>query len=183
MAGVKGQRSGGANRRSREFHILHGTFKKSRHGAWSGGPPPVEPPAELKPRKPLTGEAKAEWKRMSKDLQTAGVASEQDAARLYMYAKLFAETEAIESDAVTNRLVMTNAKRALKDLEGTELAGMLDTISTCLDRADRFTIRLRQNRMSIRQYLNDFGMTPVARHGKMPMGRTKSRLEQFQDQA
>lgn len=178
MAGVKGQRSGGHNRMSTQLHVLRGTFRKDRHGAADAPEPPKQIPT---PRKALTGEAKAEWDRVVADLEAAQTIATIDGGRLFQYVHLFAEVEAVKEQAATTQALLKTAKRAVKGLDGVALLQALEQIVKLQQLAVRQTNQLRQGRMAARQFLNDLGLTPVARHGKSSPApeRPKSRLEQF----
>lgn len=180
MPGVKGQKSGGANRKSADLHLLQGTWRADRHGATENipDPPPVGRP---EPRKPLTGEALAEWDRTIVDLEGANALALIDAGRLYQYVHLFAEVEAIHSSAETTRILIGKARTALDQLEGPELIQAMEQVVKLQQLAVRQVNQLRQGRMALRQYLNDFGMTPVARHGKVPKSadKPKSSVDRF----
>ena len=176
MSGVKGQRSGGHNRKSAHLHVLQGTFRAHRHGSADVPRPPAGQPT---PRKALAGDAKQEWARVTKELEDAGALAEIDAGRLYQYVSLFAEVEAIKIQATTTQMLLTKAKRAIRGLEGAELLQAIEQLVKLQQIAVRQTTQLRQGHMAIRQYLNDFGMTPVARHGKLSGEAPKSKLDQF----
>lgn len=178
MPGVKGQRSGGANRISSQLHVLRGTFRGDRHGAADIPDLPKEIP---KPRKPLTGEAKAEWERVVAELEAAKSIATIDGSRLYQYVSLFAEVEDIKAQAAVTKSLLNRAKGAIRKLDGLELIQALESIVKLQQLVVRQTSQLRQGRMSLRQYINDLGMTPVARHGKVPAGgeKPKSAVDRF----
>ena len=54
------------------------------------------PKGRPEPPKPLEGDALDEWTRMVERLELTGALSKVDDAAIYRYAKLFAQTEAIE---------------------------------------------------------------------------------------
>lgn len=179
MAGVKGQRSGGHNRKPTQLHVLRGTFRKDRHGdTTSPDPAKGKPPVP----KGLVGEAKAEWERMVARLEEAKTLSIVDDAALYQYVNLYAETEAIKGQAAGVAKLITEAKTAVKGLEGIDLIQAIEKILELQKLQVRMTTQLRQGHMAIRQYLVEFGMTPAARSRvKLPAGaeKPKSRIEQF----
>lgn len=194
MAGVKGQRSGGHNKKSVELHLLRGTFRKDRHGARPDGAdlsaksslaaksetPSVKPT----PRKPLKGEAKDEWDRVVADLEEVGGLALIDGGRLYQYVNLFAEVEGIYESAETTQALIKKARKALNGLEGMDLLQAVEQVVKLQQLAVRQTNQLRQGRMAVRQYLNDLGLTPVARHGKVgqaPLAKPKSTMDRYKD--
>jgi len=176
MSGVKGQRSGGHNRKSARLHVLQGTFRSDRHGSAEVPAPPAGKP---EPRIALAGLAKAEWARITKELEDAGALAMTDGPRLYEYVNLFAEVEAIKTQSATTQMLIGKAKKALKGLNGLELLQAVEQIVKLQQLAVRQTTQLRQGRMALRQYINDFGLTPVARHGKAQAGNPKNRVDQF----
>jgi hypothetical protein len=68
MAGVKGMRTGGQNKKPAALHVFQGTFGKHRHGRSSPEPPAGVP----EPPGALSGESKAEWDRMIVRLTASG---------------------------------------------------------------------------------------------------------------
>src|SRR5688500_4443561 len=94
MAGVKG-RSGGANRKGKQLHVLQGTFRPSRHSVDA-----PEPPAGI-PGAPgaLSGEALAEWHRMIQRLTVLRTLSTVDGALLWTYCQVWADCSRLQADA------------------------------------------------------------------------------------
>lgn len=178
MAGVKGQ-SGGHNKKSAHLHVLQGTFRSDRHGDKEAAIP--VPAGKPEPRKTLTGEAKAEWDRVCADLEQVGALALIDGGRLYQYVNLFAEVEGIHASAETTVALIKKARKATAKLDGLELLQAIEQLVKLQQLAVRQTNQLRQGRMALRQYLNDLGLTPVARHGKVPVGgsKPKSAVERF----
>lgn len=191
MAGVKGQKSGGHNRLSAEAHILRGTFRRDRHG-----PRPEEVDLSAKsnlsakssvkptPRKPLKGEAKAEWDRVVAELEDIGQLALIDAGRLFQYVSLFAEVEAISANQVVTEELIKKARKAMNGLDGLELLQAVEQVVKLQQLVVRQTNQLRQGRMALRQYLNDLGLTPVARHGKVgtaPAAKPKSTMDRYRN--
>jgi len=86
-----------------------------------------------------------------------------DDGALYQYVKLFAETESINSDQVETRKLSIVLKKTLNDLEGADLVAAVAEIVKLRQLLGKQTAQLRQQRMAIRQYLVEFGMTPSAR--------------------
>lgn len=194
MAGVKGQRSGGHNKKSVELHLLKGTFRKDRHGprpdslnlsaksdlSAKSQPTSVKPT----PRKPLKGAAKEEWDRVIADLEEVGGLALIDGGRLYQYVNLFAEVEGIHHSQTTTQALIAKARKALNGLEGADLLQAVEQVVKLQQLSVRQTNQLRQGRMALRQYLNDLGLTPVARHGKVghtPVGKPKSTMDRYKD--
>lgn len=184
MPGVKGQRSGGHNRVSGHLHILRGTFRKDRHGDPDAAAAAAALPKDLPtPRKPLKGEAKQEWDRVVAELEAAKAIASIDGGRLYQYVNLFAEVETIKAHALVTQQLIAQAKKAIKSLRDEAFVQALEQVVRLQQLAVRQTSQLRQGRMSLRQYLNDLGLTPVARHGKQPQSnggqKPASRVQSF----
>lgn len=152
--------SGGHNKVGSQMHVLRGTFRPDRHAGHEAPEPPKGPP---KSPKPLTGEALAEWKRMVARLEEAKTISIVDDAALYQYVKLFAETEGVATDNAANRKLSEELKRVAQKLDGAELVDAIGKIVELRKLLAKQTATLRQQRMAIRQYLVEFGMTPSAR--------------------
>ena len=152
--------SGGRNAKSAQMHVLTGTFRGDRHGS---GPAPEPPKGRPTPPGTLKGEALAEWERMVDRLEQSGTLSVVDDAALYQYAELYAETEGIKADQIENRKLTVTLKRAVKDLEGSELVQAIKEIVELRHLVNKGARELRQGHLAIRQYLVEFGMTPAAR--------------------
>jgi P27 family predicted phage terminase small subunit len=141
--------------------VLLGTFRKYRQGDGETPEPPVGRP---KPPKRLSLEASAEWDRMVERLDTTRTLSVVDDGALYQYAKLFAETEATEIDQRENRRLAATLKRKMTSrLDGTQLIDAIKALVVLRQMINKGTRDLRQQRMALRQYLVEFGMTPSAR--------------------
>jgi P27 family predicted phage terminase small subunit len=170
MAGVKGQRSGGHNRKTRAEHEKAGTFRKDRHEDLVSPEAPIGTPA---PPKPLDGEALEEWNRMIARLTTTGALSVVDDALLFQYCRLFAETEGIwlvqEETAETIRILQENLDgqqcRRPKDerLSLADLLAVAQEITKLRKLEAGYITKVRQGRMALRQLLVEFGLTPAAR--------------------
>jgi P27 family predicted phage terminase small subunit len=148
MAGVKG-RSGGTSRKSRQLHILQGTFQPSR--CTSDAP---EPPVGV-PEAPgvLSGEAQAEWARMVARLQASHTLSTVDGALLWNYCHVWADTCRLQADA--DALPRTWFEKASVDGAGVEHAE---------PKLHPVFAQLRQYRLALRVLLVEFGLTPVSRN-------------------
>jgi P27 family predicted phage terminase small subunit len=123
------------------LHILHGTFRKDRHGALGEQ---VQFPA-TRPTCPawLGKEAKAEWKRQVKALEAAGILASVDRALLAVWCDAWADfAQAATLIAQHGPLV----KRANGDLARSPVARLRDSA------AQRLLAVAVQ-----------FGFTPVAR--------------------
>lgn len=183
MSGVRGQRSGGHNKKSAHLHLLRGTFRRDRHGDPEAAAVPPVAAAVPKPRKTLNGEAKREWDRVVADLTESNGLAHIDGGRLFQYVNLFAEVEAIREQSSMTQHLLKKAKKAMAKLDGIELLQAMEQVVKLQQLAVRQTGQLRQGRMALRQYLNDLGLTPVQRHGKSGAGTSsppaKSRLQTF----
>lgn len=169
--------SGGRNAKAANLHVLQGTFRDDRHGAYTNPEPPKGVP---EPPQPLIGEAKAEWTRMVSRLETNGTLSIVDDAALYQYVELHAETEAVKTAQKELKKLSADLKRTVKRLEGADLVEAIGNIVDLQKIMAKQTQQLRQGHMALRQYLVEFGMTPAARSRvKLPASPTKSRVDQF----
>lgn len=173
--------SGGRNAKSREMHLLQGTFRKDRHGDHQTPEAPTGIPV---PPKRLTGDAKAEWDRMVARLQKTGALSVVDDAALYQYVLLFAETEELKKEHADVTRLMGSLKRAsVRKLDGRELVEAIKQIVVLKQVQGKTKMQLRQQRMAIRQYLVEFGQTPSARtRVKLTLAKTPvvdARKERF----
>lgn len=176
--------SGGRNRKSAQMHLVQGTFRKHRHAEQGASPepPPGRPPV---PDSLKSSVARAEWDRMVARLETSGTLSVVDDAALYQYVQLFAETESVTSDDAENRALARRLMRAVGKLNGSDLLEAVKAIVALRQLTDKATIRLRQQRMAIRQYLVEFGMTTVARSRVKvtDAGKPQSKLDAFMARA
>ncbi|MGE0363357.1 MAG: P27 family phage terminase small subunit [Vicinamibacterales bacterium] len=152
--------SGGRNRKSAQMHLVGGTYRKDRHNQADDVVAPDGKPAMPKS---LKGAAKAEWDRMVERMDSIHTLTKVDDAALYQYCKLFAETEALETDREAGRK-MTHALRAqTRKLDGAELVEAITQIVKLKHLEGKIAVQIRQGRMALRQYLVEFGMTPSAR--------------------
>lgn len=170
MPGVKGQKSGGHNKKTRAQLVKDGTFRKDRHGDLASA---EAPPGVPDPPKVLDGEAHDEWHRMIARLTNTGALSIVDDGALFQYCRLFAETEGIwlvqEETAETIRILQENLDgqqcRRPED-ERLSLADLLAVAQeiTKLRRLEAgYISKVRQGRMALRTFLVEFGLTPAAR--------------------
>ena len=95
MGSVKGQRSGGHNRKPRGLRVVQGTFKPSRDYGADVQAPPGEP--DIPPG--LSDVALAEWTRVARHLKALGVLSCVDAPAIENYARLSAMASRLEATA------------------------------------------------------------------------------------
>jgi P27 family predicted phage terminase small subunit len=169
MAGVKGQRSGGHNRKTREQLEKSGTFRKDRHEELNS---PTAPEGIPEPPMRLDGMALEEWERMIARLTKTGALSVVDDAVLFQYCRLFAETEGIwiaqQETEATIRIIQENLDGMSRGDDGERLT-MADLLAvtqeiTKLRRLEAgYITKVRQGRMALRQLLVEFGLTPAAR--------------------
>lgn len=159
MAGVKG-RSGGRNAKSTQAHVIQGTFRTDRHGDGVTIDPPKGVP---EPPKRLTGDARAEWDRMVGRLEKTRALSIVDDSALFQYAELFGETEQLKRDAAQTRRIRDKLLRLATKLNGEALVDAMDKIVKLSKMVDNAAVKLRMQRMSLRTYLIEFGMTPASR--------------------
>jgi P27 family predicted phage terminase small subunit len=177
MPGVKGQRSGGHNKKSAQTHVVQGTFRGDRHADAVASEPPKGRPS---PPKPLEGDALDEWDRMVGRLEQSGTLSVVDDAALYQYARLFAETEAAAVSQLETNGSVQILEENVGDLKGPELVAAFQEISKMRRLEASYATQIRQGRMAIRQYLVEFGQTPAARQRvKVPPTKEPSKAEKF----
>lgn len=181
MAGTKN--SGGHNKKSTQSHVLHGTFRRDRHGD-DGGDTPEPPKGKPVPPRPLSAIAQEEWDRMVDRLDKNQVLTIVDDAALFQYCQLFAETEAIKDDNVRLRDMSVTLMEMAKKLTGPDLVETVGKIVDIEHELSKQHTKLRQGHMAIRQFLVEFGMTPAARSrvSKNPGGgpaASKSAVDRF----
>jgi P27 family predicted phage terminase small subunit len=148
MAGVKG-RSGGANRKSRQLHVLQGTFRRARHAVEAPEPPSGAPEAPGT----LTGEAAAEWGRMVARLTASRTLSTVDGALLFNWCQLWATCCRLQADA--DALTSTWYEKVSVDGAGVEHQE---------PRLHPVFGALKQYRLALRVMLVEFGLTPLSRN-------------------
>ena len=172
--------SGGRNKRSATSHILRGTFRKDRHGDDATPEPPIGTP---KPPVRLVGQAKAEWGRVIVSLSNNKTLSIVDAHALFQYCELFAETQELKADYWRLRKSSTQMLKAIKGLTGAELVKALGHVTQMEHEISRLTTKLRQNRLAVKSFLVEFGLTPSARTRVKQIGgggeRKMSKVDQF----
>jgi P27 family predicted phage terminase small subunit len=169
--------SGGRNTRSRQLHVLTGTFRDDRH---AGGEAPAPPAGRPEAPTSLTAVARAEWDRMVDRLATSGTLAVVDDAALYQYVQLFAETERITERSVENTQLAKRLMRAVGKLNGEALVDAVQAIVALRALENKSTRDLRQGHMALRGYLVEFGMTPAARSRvKVPAGKPKSKVDAY----
>jgi len=160
MPGVKGQRSGGHNARTRKQHELAGTFRKNRHGSHTNPDPPKGIPT---PPKELEGDAAEEWARMIARLSTTGALSTVDDGVLYQHCRLFAQTERLENRQAEIAASIDILEENLHGIERTELVACFQEIGKLRQLEASNETKIRQNRMALRAYYVEFGLTPASR--------------------
>jgi P27 family predicted phage terminase small subunit len=148
MPGVKG-RSGGQNRKSRQLHVLQGTFKPARHSTEAPEPPTGTPEAPGA----LSGEVKAEWDRMVVRLTASRTLSTVDGALLWNYCQLWADCGRLQADA--DALGRTWYDKVSVDGAGVEHRE---------PRVHPVFGALKQYRLAVRVMLVEFGLTPLSRN-------------------
>jgi P27 family predicted phage terminase small subunit len=162
MAGVKGQKSGGHNKKTRKELELAGTYRKDRHEHL----PPDVPEGIPTPPRPLDGEALEEWQRMITRLTSTGALSAVDDAVLYQYCQLFAETEGIAlaqaETAATVKILQENLD-GLAELTFADLMAAAQEITKLRKLEAGYITKVRQGRMALRMLLTEFGLTPASR--------------------
>lgn len=140
MAGVKGQRSGGRNRKPRALHIVEATFRRKDHAGAdvevAAGCPEV--PAGL------MGEALAEWHSLTALLTQQGTLATVDGPMLASHCRLAALVNRLEGEVAT----LPSLTFATREGE---------------PKAHPLVSQLRQARQALRASLQEFGLTPASR--------------------
>ena len=169
MAGVKG-RSGGRNKKSVQMHLVSGTFRPDRHA----GPPAPEPTiGRPRPPKTLSGDAKAEWRRMVRRLEHTKVLSLVDDGALYQYCRLFAETEELADRRAEIQTSVDLLEENLGGLRGSDLVALFQEIGKLRQLQSSLDTKIRQGRMGQRVFLVEFGLTPSSRSRVNPVADDK----------
>jgi phage terminase small subunit len=160
MPGIKGQRSGGRNRKSTHEHELTGTFRRDRHGDGESISVPEGVPT---PPGELSGEALAEWARMVDRLQQTRALSATDDGVLYQHVKLNAETEKLAADHERLAETIEKLDGYIDELPPSERGSNIANLIKLRQIEARYPNQIRQGRMALRQFLVECGLTPAAR--------------------
>lgn len=174
MAGVKGQRSGGHNAKSREELERVGTYRKDRHEQLAPEPPPGTPQPPL----PLDEPSQAEWDRMIARLTASRALSIVDDGVLYQYCRLFAETEAIALCQEETAASVDIMEENLAGLKGPDLVAAFQEITKLRKLEAGYITKVRQGRMALRTLLVEFGLTPAAR-GRVKVPDKPKEVDEF----
>jgi P27 family predicted phage terminase small subunit len=176
VPGVKG-RSGGHNAKTVKEHKLQGTFQKVRH---AGVRNPEPPPGIPTPPKKIDGDSAEEWTRMVGRLAKSKTLSEVDDAALYQYCQMFAETErlSISQEEVGSSLQIIND--SLGDYEGAERIAIFQEMSKMRQLEAGYSTKIRQNRMALKAWLVEFGLTPASR-GRVKLPDAKPDVDEFDE--
>lgn len=171
MAGVKGQRSGGHNAKTREQLEIEGTFDPSRHAGLEN---PLPAPGLPRPPGKLGKIARREWRRMVALLDETRTLSREIAAALYQYCELFEEAQTIKAQRIERQNLIETLEGLIRELKGEELVKAISEITklAMLDAKD--ATQIRQYRLAIRTYLVEFGQTPASR-GRVKLSPVKRR--------
>ena len=145
MAGVKGMRTGGQNRKPAALHVLQGTFRKPRHGRVSPEPPAGVP----EPPGALSGESRAEWDRMIVRLTARGHVV------VGRRRRCCGTTASCGRMAAGCRRTRTPAARGTQDLGRRRRASTEPKLHPVF-------AALKRYRLALRVYLVEFGLTPLA---------------------
>ena len=123
-----------------KIHQLHGTKRDDRHGG------EIELEAILPdPPDRLTGEARAEWLRISPDLHNAGVLTALDLVPLEMYCNAWAQyRKAIDDISVDGVGAVSRTPNGYK-----QQSAEFQVVNVCEKR--------------VLSFLSEFGMTPATR--------------------
>jgi P27 family predicted phage terminase small subunit len=176
VPGVKG-RSGGHNAKTVKEHKLQGTFQKVRHAGVRNPDPPIGIPT---PPKKIEGDAAEDWVRMVGRLTKSKTMSEVDDAALYQYCQMFSETErlSISQQEVGSSLQIIND--SLGDYEGAERIAIFQEMSKMRQLEAGYSTKIRQNRMALKSWLVEFGLTPASR-GRVKLPDAKPDVDEFDE--
>jgi P27 family predicted phage terminase small subunit len=159
MPGVKG-RSGGHNAKTVKAHQLAGTFQKTRHKGITNPDPPSGDPVQPKR---LTGDAGREWDRMIRRLKESKTLSTVDDGALYQYCRLFGETEGLSDQQASSEKRLKYLEDRLDEMEGEQLTRAIDAMTSLEKVVSGYVTKIRMQRMALRAYLVEFGLTPASR--------------------
>lgn len=176
MAGVKGQRSGGHNAKPIDQLQREGTFDPSRH---AGIENPLPVPGRPKPPAKLGKVGRKQWRRMLELLEENRTLSQELAASLFEYCRLFEEQEAVVAARNDRRVSIERIEESLKELKGESLVEAISCLTKLEQLNAKDATQIRQFALAMRQYLVEFGFTPASRgRVKMvPMKRVPSKKE------
>lgn len=151
---------GGNRQKSRQQHELDGTFRHDRHGALRSPEPTAGRPD---PPEVLSEGAQKAWDDMVAAFEDMGMLYRVDAAALFQYARLYAETEAVAVQQAETEATVKILEENLGDVAPEDKVQLFTQIAMLRKLIAKATDQLRQGRMALRQYLVEFGMTPAAR--------------------
>ena len=140
--------SGGRNRKTAAVHRLTKTFRPDRHQHALPEPPSGAPT----PPDDLTGEALIEWHRMVARLEACRTLTIADDAALYNYCRLHA-------DACRLQNALDSLDEPFFEKVSVDGAG----VEHFEPKVHPGFAQLRSYRQALRMYLQEFGLTPVAR--------------------
>lgn len=148
MAGTKGQRSGGRNRKPAALHVVAGTFRQDRHQdqdviAPAGAP---ERPVDL------SGAALEEWDRVVRCLEAQRTLARVDGIALANHCRLHALVQRLEVEVAA--LPSLTFEKVTVDGAGTEHRE---------PKVHPLVAQLRTGRQALRTSLVEFGLTPSSR--------------------
>lgn len=171
MPGVKGQRSGGHNKKTREQLEIEGTFDPSRHAGLEN-PLPVQgiPTAPAK----LGKVGRKEWRRTLELLDQTRTLSKELAAAVYGYCRLFEEQQNVIAARDERRERMETIEVSLKELHGDALVEAISCLTKLEQLNAKDATQIRQYALGIRTYLVEFGFTPASR-GRVKLSPVKRR--------
>lgn len=116
-------------------------------------------------------------------MEASGTLSKVDDAAIYRYAKLFAQTEAIEVlqiQAQATLDVLNDNVSDFKEMDAGDRVALLGHIVQQQKIISKCTDQLRSGAMALRQYLVEFGMTPASRgRVKLPPQKPRSKVASF----
>lgn len=169
MPGIKGQRSGGHNAKTRKELELTGGYRATRHAGVVNPDPPKGLPERPKAWPPeLAEDAEGEWGRMVERLTLSRTIAKVDDGMLYQHCCLFAETERLVIEKAEARASVDVLLDSQGDIEKGDLLAFFIELGKMRKLAASYDSKLRSNRMALRVSYVEFGLTPASR-GRVKM--------------
>lgn len=122
--------------------------------------------------------ARRAWNHMLWAFEDMGMLHRVDVFAVYQYARLYAETEAVAEQQSNAQASIAILEANIRDVKGDDLVQLFGQIVILRKLVSKCTDQLRQGRMSIRQYLIDFGLTPSSR-GRIKLPGKRQEVDEF----
>ena len=132
---------GGSNRKSKQLHVLSGSYRADRHDG--KGQPKPRPVAPAAPPSWLDKEAKAEWRRVGPELEKLGLLTALDRAAFAIYCTCWSDFRCYSE---------------IVEREGAVIEGHRGVL-----RKHPLLPALHQAADAVRVWAQEFAMTPLSR--------------------